>query len=150
MTTRWMPVGVLTLALFVINVIARLIVRFTIADPDDQFLVGLYAIIAMVLVSIVAGFWWTRRYPTVRVIGEVGLALLVGCLLAVLVGPLTAGDSPFASGAGLFFRQLGLAVVLTAAGGLVGMLVVMMFGWDTKSRAFQRAADYYKKRPARR
>jgi membrane protease YdiL (CAAX protease family) len=96
MKERWRPIGILTAGLFVVNLIARLVVRFGAGKNDGkQITIGLWALIAVGAVLIPVAYWWARRYPIPRVVGDMGLAVVFSCVLAVVVGPLVSGTHPF-------------------------------------------------------
>ncbi|MFI5906683.1 hypothetical protein [Dactylosporangium sp. NPDC051541] len=139
MQERWMPVGLVAAGLFLVNVIARLVVRFAAGDNDDrQVTIGLWALFAVGAVLIPVAFWYGRRVPMIRVIGELGLAVVVACLLSVLVGPFVSGVGPFSNGVGLVFRQFFYFVGLSAIGAVVGLLILMTTGLDYKSQSWKR------------
>src|SRR5262245_36951623 len=117
MKERWRPVLLLAAGLFLVNVIARLVVRFA-AGSDDakQVTIGLWALIAVGVVMIPVAAWWTTRHFLPRVLGDLAVAVLIACVLAVLVGPLVSGASPFGSGAGLVFTQFAYFVGVSAGG----------------------------------
>lgn len=147
---RWTPVLIVAAALFVINVLGRVVLWATgVTDDTTMTVAGLYSMLAMVLVTGYAGFRWTRRYDMVRVVGEVGAAILLGTLLAVLVAPLTVGLSPVAGGLGIVLRQLGLCFAICVLGGVIGLLIVLALGQDRKSRAWKYQEQRYRAKPSR-
>jgi hypothetical protein len=148
MKERWLPVGLVAAGLFVVNVIARLVVRFA-AGGDDakQITIGLWALFAVGAVMIPIAFWYGRRVPMIRVIGELGLAVVVACLLAVLVGPLVSGVGPFSNGVGLVFRQFFYFVGLSAIGAVIGLLVLMTTGLDYRSQSWKRYIEQAGSKP---
>ena len=122
MNERWKPVGILAGALFVVNLLARLVVRFAAGSDDGkQVTIGLWALIAV--------------------------AVLVACVLAVLVGPFVSGTTPFSDGVGLVFRQFFYYVAVSAGGTLIGILAVMTVGQDYKSQALKRYAERVNAKP---
>src|SRR5688572_10469846 len=97
MRERWLPVGIVAGGLFLVNVVARLVVRIAAGDDDGkQVTIGLWALVAVGAVLVPVAFWYGRRHPMIRVIGDLGLAVVVACVLAVLVGPFVSGVQPFA------------------------------------------------------
>ncbi|BCJ28221.1 hypothetical protein AB0I55_26365 [Actinocatenispora sera] len=147
---RWTPVVLVALALFVINVIGRVVVYVAGIDGDQQmFMASLYSMIAMVLVAGYAGFRWTRRYEMVRVVGEVGLAIILGSLLTTMVSPLFVGLNPFSGGASIYLRMLGVCFVLCAIGALVGSLIVLAVGQDRTGRAWKYQEQRLRAKPRR-
>ncbi len=148
MNERWKPVGILAGALFAVNLLARLVVRFAAGSDDGkQVTIGLWALIAVGVVLIPVAFWWARRWPLPRVIGDIAIAVLVACVLAVLVGPFVSGTTPFSDGVGLVFRQFFYYVAVSAGGTLIGILAVMTVGQDYKSQALKRYAERVNAKP---
>ena len=147
---RTTPVLLVALALFGINLIARVVLWATGVTSDTEMTVaGFYSMLAMVFVTGYAGFRWTRRYETVRVVGEVGGAIVLGCLLAVLVAPLIVGLNPTSGGLGIVLRQLGLCFAICVLGAFVGLLIVLAMGQDRKSRAWKYQEQRFTARPHR-
>jgi phosphatidylserine synthase len=148
MNQRWRPIGILAAGLFVVNLIARLVVRFG-AGKDDakQITIGLWALIAVGAVLIPVAFWWAKRYPMSRVLGDLGLGVVVACVLAVVVGPLVSGTHPFSGGAELTFQQFFYFVAVSAGGSLIGVLAVMVVGKDYKSQSWKRYAERIQAKP---
>ncbi len=150
MRKRWVPIGVLTGALFVINAAARLVSRLAdIADADAQTKLGLIAMAASAVVMIGAAAWWSVRHPVGRVVADLGLAGIVGALLTSLVGPLISGSGPFAGGPGFFVAQVLLFLCITGVGGLLGYLSVVALGRDWRGRGLKQYAQGYSSRPRR-
>ena len=148
MKERWLPVGLLAGALFVVNLIARLVVRIAAGSDDNkQVTIGLWALIAVGAVLIPVAFWWAHRWPLPRVIGDIAVAVLVACLLAVMIGPFVSGTTPFGDGVGLVFRQFFYYVAVSAGGTLIGILAVMTVGQDYKSQAWKRYAQRVNAKP---
>ncbi|GAA4247642.1 hypothetical protein GCM10022255_024350 [Dactylosporangium darangshiense] len=139
MKERWLPVGLVAGGLFLVNVIARLVVRFGAGSDDGkQITIGLWALFAVGAVMIPVAFWYGRRTQMIRVVGELGLAVVVACLLAVLIGPFVSGVGPFSNGVGLVFRQFFYFVGLSAIGAVVGLLLLMTTGLDYRSQSWKR------------
>jgi hypothetical protein len=148
MKERWLPVGVLAGALFVVNVIARLVVRFAAGSDDDkQVTIGLWALVATGVVLIPVAYWWARRWPLPRVLGDIAVAVVAACVLAVLIGPFVSGVAPFSQGVGLVFRQFFYFLAMSAGGVLLGLLAVMTAGQDYKSQAWKRYAERVQAKP---
>jgi hypothetical protein len=114
-----------------------------------MFMASLYSMIAMAVVAGYAGFRWTRRYEIVRVVGEVGLAIILGSLLTTMVSPLFVGLDPFAGGASIYLRLLGVCFVLCAIGALVGALIVLAVGQDRTGRAWKYQEQRLRAKPRR-
>jgi Na+/melibiose symporter-like transporter len=148
MKERWLPVGILAGALFVVNVIARLVVRFAAGSNDDkQVTIGLWALVAIGVVLIPVAYFWARRWPLPRVLGDLFVAIVAACLLSVLIGPLVSGVAPFSQGVGLVFRQFFYFAAMSAGGVLLGLLAVMTVGQDYKSQAWKRYAERVQAKP---
>ena len=148
MNERWKPVGILAGALFAVNLLARLVVRFAAGSDDGkQVTIGLWALIAVGVVLIPVAYWWARRWPLPRVIGDIAVAVLAACVLAVLVGPFVSGTTPFSDGVGLVFRQFFYYAAVSAGGTLIGILAVMTVGQDYKSQALKRYAERVNAKP---
>src|SRR4051812_1418628 len=106
MKERWTPVGLVAAGLFLVNIIARLVGGVGGGGDDDkQITIGLWALFAVGAVMIPIAFRFGRRMPMIRVVGELGLAVVIACVLAVLLGPFVSGVGPFSNGGGLVFRQ---------------------------------------------
>jgi len=147
---RWTPVVLVALALFVINAVGRVVVWAAGLNGDDQmFMASLYSMLAMALVSGYAGFRWTRRYESVRVVGEVGFAIIVGGLLTTLVSPLFVGLDPFSGGPSIVLRQLGVCFAICALGAIVGALIVLAMGQDRRARAWKYQEQRLRAKPRR-
>ena len=146
MKERWLPVGILAGALFVVNVIARLVVRFAAGEDDKkQITIGLYALIAVGVVMIGVAYWWARRYPMPRVLGDLSVAIVVACLLSVFIGPYVSGASPF--GGGLLVRQFLYFLGISGAGAFFGLIAVMTAGQDYKSQSWKAYTEQVKAKP---
>lgn len=150
MKERWLPVGVLAGALFLVNVIARLVARFGFdgeTDIQDRVSLGMFAVIGLILA--VVAFVRGRRYPAGRWGGDVAAAVLVAMTLTIFVGPFVSGSHPFADGAGEFFSQIWLYAGFTAGGTLVGYLVLTALGLDYRSQSLKRYAETRQAKPRR-
>jgi hypothetical protein len=150
MKERWLPVGVLAGVLFGVNVVARFIVWLTAShSAGKQTTIGLVAAGAIGVVMIVGGYLWARRVPTPRVVGELSLAILAGCLFSVLIGPFAGGSAPFKEGGTFFYSEVWHYLALAAGGAAFGVLVAMTFGQDVKSQNWKRYAETQRARPRR-
>ena len=150
MKNRWLPVGVLILALFGINAVARLVSRLAhIVDADQQLRLGILAMSASALVMLIAAARWAIRHPVGRVVADLGAAAVISGLAAALVGPFIGGAGPFASGLGFFVGQVLLFLALATVGGLLGYLGVVALGRDWRSRGLKRYEQNYRSRPHR-
>jgi hypothetical protein len=148
MKERWLPVGILAGGLFVVNIIARIIVLvFAGKDDGKQVTIGLWALIGVGVVMIPVAYWWARRYDMGRVFGDLAVAVVAACLLAVIIGPFVSGTRPFHNGFGTFLLQLLYFVGVCAAGAMFGLLAVMTLGQDYKSRSWKRYADSVRAKP---
>jgi hypothetical protein len=150
MRERWLPVGLLAGALFGINVVARLVTRFTAKDDvARQDVITLVTLAAIGLTIGAVAFAWSRRRPLHRLLADLGAAAGVALLLSIFVGPFISGTTPFAAGAGAFFGQIwqyGAAVIIGTA---LGFSVATALGLDYKSRSLKRYADSHLSKPRR-
>lgn len=150
MKDRWLRVGVLAAVLFLINVIARLVIRFGFSDDvetSDRFSLGMFALIGLILATI--AFVSGRRQPVSRWGADVAVAVLSAMALTVIVGPFVSGSYPFANGAGEFFSQIWLYAGFAGAGTLVGFLVLTALGLDHRSQSLKRYAENKLAKPRR-
>jgi hypothetical protein len=150
MKDRWLPVGLVAGALFVVNAVARLVV-WQVAPKSDstQITIGLILFGLVGLTMVGAAFWWGRRYPTPRVFADLAVVILASCLLSVLVGPFAGGSVPFKEGVGLFFGEVWRYLGYTAAGVVLGLLILMALGLDYRSQALKRYAEVRSAKPRR-
>ncbi|MEU5723897.1 hypothetical protein [Micromonospora sp. NPDC047738] len=148
MRERWRAVGVLAAALFVVNVVARLLIKFAFPDNDtasDRVSLAMFLVIGLILA--VLGFRWGADRPLGRLAGDLAAAVAVALALTVFVGPLLVGENPFGGGAGLFFAQIWLYLAATAAGVLVGYLSLTALGRDYRSQQLKRFAELKAAKP---
>ncbi|WP_412540467.1 hypothetical protein R8Z50_32410 [Longispora sp. K20-0274] len=139
MRQRWMPVGVLAAALFVINAVARLIVwKADIAKDAEQTKVGMITFGAIAVLCVGAAAWWAIRYPLDRVAADLLVAGGSAALLSVVLGPLFNGKPVFDGGIGIVLGQLVLYLALAGLGAGLGILGVIAVGRDWKTRAWKR------------
>jgi hypothetical protein len=147
---RWLPVGVLGGVLFATNVLARWLVKlFTSHDDARTTDIGVVALVAVAVVMAAAAYRWALRYPTPRVVGDLAVGALAGCLLSLLVAPLLVGTLPLKDGVDFFIGQVWRYLALAAGGTVFGLLVVMALGRDYKSQSWKRYADRVGARPKR-
>ncbi|SBT51047.1 hypothetical protein [Micromonospora narathiwatensis] len=148
MRERWGAVGVLAAALFVVNVAARLVIRFGFPDDDtvaDRVTLAMFLAIGLILA--VLAFRWGGERSAGRLIGDLAAAVGVALALTLFVGPLLVGRSPFVDGAGTFFAQIWLYLAATGAGVLVGYLTLTALGRDFRSRQLKRYAEQKAAKP---
>lgn len=155
---RWVKVGAVALGFFLINGLARFISWLT--RPDEiplvetsngtaDLVISVAGALATVLLMAVAAAFWAVRYPIGRVIAELGLAVLVGTLLALLVGPFLGGNKPFEEGLEMFVLQFLQFLGLGALGIFLGFVTMVVLGKDWKTRGLAAYADRYGRRPHR-
>lgn len=149
MRERWQPVLVLGLALFVINAVARFIVWQASPGEGDQTLIGLVAIGAVAALMVAGGYRWAVRYDMPRVVGELSVAALLGCLLSILVGPFAGGSVPGREGAAFVVAEIWHYLLAAAVGGALGVLLAVALGRDRKSQAWKRYVQTARSRPRR-
>ncbi|MFF0469912.1 hypothetical protein ACFYPX_21050 [Micromonospora zamorensis] len=150
MDRRWRDVGVLVAALFAVNVVARLIIRFGFEGDytaADRVSLAMFAVIGLTLA--VVAFRWARRRPLAGWGADMALVVLVAMSLTVLVGPLLVGHNPFAGGAATFFAQIWLYLLAAGAGVLVGYLLLTALGRDYRSQQLKRYAEVKAAKPRR-
>ncbi|GAA4930600.1 hypothetical protein GCM10025331_13320 [Actinoplanes utahensis] len=148
---RWFRIGALAVALFAINVIARLVIRFS-SDGDDGRAQSLATIVMFVVVALVLAvltFVRSQRDKLSDWMPDVGFGALAGMLLTVLVGPFVSGIGPFANGAGEFFSQIWLYCGFGVVGIAIGYGVAVMLGRDYRSRALKAFTQARTTRPRR-
>ncbi|MCW3841394.1 hypothetical protein ONA70_14935 [Micromonospora yasonensis] len=148
MRERWRAIGVLAAALFLVNVVARLVIRFGFPDDDaaaDR--VSWLMFVAIGLILAVLAFRWGGDRPVGRWTADLTGAVAVALALTVFVGPLLVGKSPFDGGAGLFFAQIWLYLAATVAGVLVGFLTLTALGRDYRSQQLKRYAELKAAKP---
>ncbi|MEW2381648.1 hypothetical protein AB0873_06095 [Micromonospora sp. NPDC047707] len=151
MSQRWRAVGILAGALFLVNVVARLIIRFGFDADDtaaaDRMSLGMFVVIGLVLAAVT--FVWARRRPAARWGSDVAAAVGVALALTVLVGPLLVGENPFGGGPGTFFAQIWLYLAATGVGVLLGYLLAVALGLDHRSQTLKRYAETKAAKPRR-
>jgi hypothetical protein len=141
---------VLAAALFAVNVVARLVIRFGFDTDDsvqDKVSLAMFAVIGLTCAAV--AFVWGRRHPTGRWVADLGATALVALTLTIFVGPFISGDTPFAHGAGEFFAQIWLYGGFAGGGALVGFLVLTAFGLDYRSQSLKRFAELRSAKPRR-
>ena len=136
--------------LIVTNVIARWVVRLFAADNDRRTTeIGLVSLGVVAVVMAAAAYWWARGHPMPRVVADLAVAAVAGCLLSVLLGPLLAGTAPLRDGVDFFVGQVWHYLAVAAGGAVFGLLVVMALGLDHKSQSWKRYAEQIKAKPRR-
>ncbi|SCL19275.1 hypothetical protein GA0070616_1705 [Micromonospora nigra] len=147
----WRGIGVLAVALFAVNVVARLVIRFGFDGADttaaDRVTLGMFVVIGLILAGVAAR--WSHRRPVADWGPDIAAAIGVALALTMLVGPLLVGQSPFADSGDVFFAQIGLYLVATGAGVLLGYLLVTALGLDHRSRILKRYAEIKTAKPRR-
>jgi hypothetical protein len=149
MRERWQPVALLALGLFVVNALARLVVWRAAPSDAAQIRIGLAAIGLTAVVAGIAGYRWAVRHPMGRAVLDLAVGILVGCLLAILVGPFAGGSVPFREGAGFVVSEIWHYLLAGGLGGAVGLLVAVAMGRDRRSQALKRYAQAQASRPRR-
>ena len=150
MRERWQRVAILAGTLFLINAIARFIGWQVVSDSaGHQLAIGLVAMAAVSVVLIAAGYWWTHRYPMPRAIGDLIVAVLVGCLLSTAIGPFAGGSAPGRGGAAFLIAEVWYYLGLAAVGTALGILIAIAAGQDRKSQAWKRYSETVQAKPRR-
>jgi hypothetical protein len=154
MTRRAVRVGILVAALFVINVIARLVARLAYGDgtPDHlaaQDRLAWIGWLAIAFAMAAAAWWWGRLRPQGAVVADLATAAAAAGLLYVLVGPFVSEPPRFDGGLGGGIIALTIYLGVTGVGALVGMLLLVALGRDQRSQALRRYAQARSTRPRR-
>ncbi|MPZ28888.1 MAG: hypothetical protein GEV12_21435 [Micromonosporaceae bacterium] len=150
MRKRWLRIGILAGALFVINVAGRLVVRLgSIEEVDSQDRVTLLTYAAVGLLMAVLAIWWGRLRPLGVVVADLAGAAVAAGVLILLVGPFVSGTSPAAVGVGDSFNVAWQFAGFVAGGSLLGMLLLIMVGRDYKSRSLKQFAESKLTKPHR-
>jgi hypothetical protein len=148
--SRWVPIVVLAVILFAVNVAARLVTKFgEFAEESEQLRIGAIATSGVGLILVGAAAWWAIRYPFGRVLGDLGAAAGIAAALSVTVAPMIAGAKPFAEGLGNFVGQILLFLGLAGLGVFIGFVAVVALGKDWKSRGLRLYEQNYRARPHR-
>ncbi|WP_030490466.1 hypothetical protein [Micromonospora chokoriensis] len=150
MDKRWRDIGVLVAALFAVNVVARLIIRFGFEGDDtaaDRVSLGMFTVIGLILA--VVAFRWGSRRPLAGWAADMALVVPVALLLTLLVGPLLVGYNPFDGGAATFLLRICFYLLATGAGVLIGYLVLTALGRDFRSQQLKRYAEVRAAKPRR-
>jgi hypothetical protein len=153
MKQRWLPVGLVALAILAVNVVARLVSwKANITNATQQADLGFIGVVVVALLLVGVSARWSWRYPFGRVIGDLGLAVIIGGLLTIVVGPFAGGSRPFADGLAFVVGQFLLFFVVGVIGIVLGFWAVVAFGKDWKSRGLLRAEQHFgrRTRPARK
>ena len=150
MAQRWKRIGILTGAIFAINLIGRLVSAFVIDDNSDKQrwvpIVGLSVIAALYAVLT---FYWGRVRPMGEIAGDLLGAGVISCVLIVLVGPLLFGKSPFVEGAGDFFASIWQYAGILVGAALLGAAILIVLGKDLRSKQLRAYTRSAKARPKR-
>ncbi|MER7416189.1 hypothetical protein ABT346_05275 [Micromonospora peucetia] len=151
MSERWRAIGILAVALFSVNVVARLITRFGFGGDDtaaaDRVSLGMFVVIGLALAAV--AFVWGKRRPVAAWGADLAAAVGIALLFTVLVGPLLVGDNPFGGGAGTFFAQIWLYLAAAGVGVLLGFLLLTALGLDHRSQSLKRYAELRATKPRR-
>jgi hypothetical protein len=149
MKQRWIRVGLLALAIVVVNVVSRFVTwKFDLKD-GAQDTAGLIAILVVAAVLAGATAWWAVKFPFTRAFADLGAATIVAALVALILGPFAGGTKPFEEGLGLFVGEFLMFLGVAAVGAVLGFLAVVALGKDWKSRGLRRYEERYAKRPHR-
>jgi len=145
-----MRVGILTGAIFAINLIGRLVSEFVLkADSDKQKLVPIVGLSVIALVFAVMIFYWGRSRPMGEIIADLVAAGAASCALIVLVGPLLFGQSPFKDGAGDFFASIWEYAGIVIGACILGAALLILLGKDLRSKQLRAFTQSAKAKPKR-
>jgi hypothetical protein len=145
---RWFPIAALAAALFVINLVTRLVIRFAFDSEDaaqSRATIIMFALIGLVLA--VWTFFAAQRQRPSGWLPEAAVAAVVAMLLTVLVGPYVSGGQPFDDGAGTFFAQIWLYAGFAIVGTLLGYWLAVLLGRDYRSRALKAFSERSRAKP---
>jgi hypothetical protein len=155
---RWVRVGAVALAFFLINGVARFISfllkpddvpTFSTEESSADVVISVVGASAIVLLLAGAAAFWAVRHPAGRMVADLGIATVVGTLLALLVGPFLGGNTPFDEGLEMFVLQFLQFLGLGALGIFLGFVTMVVLGKDWKTRGLAAYADRYGRRPHR-
>jgi hypothetical protein len=147
---RWFRITVLAVALFAVNVIARLVIRLS--SEDDSSGQGIASIVMFATIAVILAvltFLRAQQQTPSDWLPDIGFGAVGGMTLTVLLGPLVSGHGPFANGAGDFFAQIWLYAACAIAGTLIGYWTAVMLGRDYRSKALKAFTEARKVRPRR-
>lgn len=138
MRPRWMSILILAAALFAINLVARLVIRFGFQEDSTAQNVASIAMFAVIGLVLAVLTFRRSQHESVNdwVPGIAGGALLA-MLLTVIVGPFVSGDNPFTNSGDNIFSQLGLYFVFALLGTLIGFWTAIMLGRDHRTRGLR-------------
>jgi hypothetical protein len=149
MKQRWIRVGLLALAIVVINVVSRFVTSQVELSVEAEDRIGLIAILVVAALLVGATAWWAIKFPFTRAFADLGAATIVAALVSLVVGPFAAGKKPFEEGLALFVGEFLMFLGVAAVGALLGFLGVVALGKDWKSRGLRRYEERYSRRPHR-
>lgn len=150
MALRWKRIGILTGAIFAINLIGRLISRFVLDENSDkQKWVSFVGLAVIAAIFAVLTFIWGRVRPMGEIAGELLVAGVLSCALIVLIGPLLFGQSPFEAGAGDFFASIWQYAGILVGASLLGGLLLIGLGADLRSKQLKQFTQTAKAKPKR-
>ncbi|MEU4687516.1 hypothetical protein [Actinoplanes sp. NPDC023714] len=147
---RWFRIAVLAAGLFVVNAVARLVVRFGFDGSDSaqtRASIVMFALIALILGVLT--FLRSQRVKPSAWLPEIGFGALGGMLLTVLVGPFLSGSGPFANGSGDFFAQVWIYAGCAIVGSALGYAVAVLLGRDYRSKSLKAFTQARTTRPRR-
>jgi hypothetical protein len=124
---------------------------------------GLATCLGIVVVMAVASFFWSRRHALGRVVPDVLLATTVACVLSIALVPLISeiseairkghwiwkSTNPFALGAGVFFSRIWVFYGCALVGALIGWMITVAIGQDSRSKALKHYATMVTTKPHR-
>ena len=155
---RWVRVGAVALAFFLINGTARFISFLLLPDEIPTFstpqsssdrVISLVGALSIVVLLAVCAAIWAVRHPAGRMVADLGAATLAGTVLAMFVAPFMGGNTPFDDGVELFVLQFLQFLGLGALGIFLGFVTMVVLGKDWKTRGLAAYADRYGRRPHR-
>ncbi len=138
MRPRWMSIVMLAAALFAINIVARLIIRFGFEDDStaqNAASIAMFALIGLVLAVLT--FRRAQHQGVNDWVPGIAGGALIAMVLTVIVGPFISGNNPFTNSGDSVFAQLALYFVFALLGTLIGFWTAIMLGRDYRTRGLK-------------
>jgi hypothetical protein len=148
MTLRWKRIGILTGAIFAINLIGRLLSTFVVKGDKQAWVAGIGLGVIAAVYAVVT-FIWGRTRSMGDVAGELLGAGLASGVLILLVGPLLFGKNPFADGPGDLFASIWQYAGILVGAAVLGGCVLIATGQDLRSKQLKQFTKAAKAKPKR-
>jgi membrane associated rhomboid family serine protease len=139
MGNRYKPIAIVAGLLFLVSLVTQIINRTTYdKNVNDQENVTLVFLAVLGVVMAIVSYRWTIRFALSRVVPDMLLIVVFGCIATVLINPLLTGISPFHDGAGDFFERIWIYFGIGLGGAVFGWLVALALGRDHRAQALKR------------